>query len=364
MSTPASLNSLEQFTAKEMEKIFNLTMEAGINDLVRNIDVITLNEKSLLVDLIAQNAGIKLTAGTTPEERKRELGQKFDREFIIEHLKKVLEAELCSDSLNLKDIVKYMHQGALLFTGRAGAIKYLVEKQVFTPFSTIYMPDATEFSSKIDISKQVDDSIKITESSKLRCMTTLKLDKDCGVEGAPTLITNDTDAELMEILGETSISKQQEILSKFDIKSKSRLIDEIFGDAQTATIAATETTAIDEQIVAIPEPIATTETTAIDEQTVAIPAPIATTETTNAGENNNKFMNFIKFLVDCVTSIGRGISSLIKARETQAKFKVASTQVRTTTGATPQAKDTVANAAEGVEDVEYLGEISAYTKRP
>lgn len=345
MSTPASLNSLEQFTAKEMEKIFNLTMEAGINDLVRNIDVITLNEKSLLVDLIAQNAGIKLTAGTTPEERKRELGQKFDREFIIEHLKKVLEAELCSDSLNLKDIVKYMHQGALLFTGRAGAIKYLVEKQVFTPFSTIYMPDATEFSSKIDISKQVDDSIKITESSKLRCMTTLKLDKDCGVEGAPTLITNDTDAELMEIIGETSISKQQEILSKFDIKSKSRLIDEIFGDAQTATIAATETTAR-------------------DEQTVAIPAPIATTETTNAGENNNKFMNFIKFLVDCVTSIGRGISSLIKARETQAKFKVASTQVRTTTGATPQAKDTVANAAEGVEDVEYLGEISAYTKRP
>jgi len=345
MSTPASLNSLEQFTAKEMEKIFNLTMEAGINDLVRNIDVITLNEKSLLVDLIAQNAGIKLTAGTTPEERKRELGQKFDREFIIEHLKKVLEAELCSDSLNLKDIVKYMHQGALLFTGRAGAIKYLVEKQVFTPFSTIYMPDATEFSSKIDISKQVDDSIKITESSKLRCMTTLKLDKDCGVEGAPTLITNDTDAELMEIIGETSISKQQEILSKFDIKSKSRLIDEIFGDAQTATIAATETTAR-------------------DEQTVAIPAPIATTETTNAGENNNKFMNFIKFLVDCVTSIGRGISSLIKARETQAKFKVASPQVRTTTGATPQAEDTVANAAEGVEDVEYLGEISAYTKRP
>jgi len=345
MSTPASLNSLEQFTAKEMEKIFNLTMEAGINDLVRNIDVITLNEKSLLVDLIAQNAGIKLTAGTTPEERKRELGQKFDREFIIEHLKKVLEAELCSDSLNLKDIVKYMHQGALLFTGRAGAIKYLTEKQVMTPFSTIYMPDATEFSSKIDISKQVDDSIKITESSKLRCMTTLKLDKDCGVEGAPTLITNDTDAELMEIIGETSISKQQEILSKFDIKSKSRLIDEIFGDAQTATIAATETTAR-------------------DEQTVAIPAPIATTETTNAGENNNKFMNFIKFLVDCVTSIGRGISSLIKARETQAKFKVASPQVRTTTGATPQAEDTVANAAEGVEDVEYLGEISAYTKRP
>ena len=346
MSTPASLNSLEQFTAKEMEKIFNLTMEAGINDLVRNIDVITLNEKSLLVDLIAQNAGIKLTAGTTPEKRKEELGKKLnDREVMIAHLKKVLEAELCSDSLNLVDIVKYMHQGALLFTGRAGAIKYLTEKQVMTPFSTIYMPDATEFSSKIDISKQVDDSIKITESSKLRCMTTLKLDKDCGVEGAPTLITNDTDAELMEILGETSISKQQEILSKFDIKSKSRLIDEIFGDAQTATIAATETTAR-------------------DEQTVAIPAPIATTETTNAGENNNKFMNFIKFLVDCVTSIGRGISSLIKARETQAKFKVASPQVRTTTGATPQAEDTVANAAEGVEDVEYLGEISAYTKRP
>lgn len=148
------------------------TLERCLEDLERDLTEvnITVNGRRLL-DLVTEAAGITLTE-KDPEGMKGELYGSLDSAKICQHLKTVLERELCSDSLDIDTLGRYLNQHALLNCTSNGVIKYVAEHS--EEHGGHYLVSGQYLHEEIDISKREDNSIHISAIVKLDCLVDIR----------------------------------------------------------------------------------------------------------------------------------------------------------------------------------------------